>query len=194
MLPASADDNADDNAHPSCSAPGFSPAQFRLTVGFQPGAILANKVEHRYAHLIVLIMAYWRLFYHFVWSTKLRRPLITEAIEAPLYKIIVAKAEEVGALVHAVGGVEDHVHLVASVPPAVSLSEFINRVKGSSSHFVNHALDMPFAWQAEYGVLSFGGKQLSFVVQYVKRQREHHRDGTTLPGLEVTHGRGESSR
>ncbi|BCX02199.1 MAG: hypothetical protein KatS3mg053_0137 [Candidatus Roseilinea sp.] len=169
---------------PALSAPGFGPARRSLPAKLNAGMLIS----------LVQNMAHWRLFYHFVWSTKLRQPLITEAIEASLYNVIVAKAEEVGALVHAVGGIEDHVHLVASVPPAVSLSEFINRVKGSSSHFVNHALDVPFAWQAEYGVLSFGGKQLGFVVRYVKHQREHHRDGTILPALEVTYGRGESSR
>jgi putative transposase len=140
------------------------------------------------------VMAYWRLFYHFVWSTKLRRPLIVEAIEAPLHNVIAAKAKEVSGMVHAVGGVEDHVHLVVSVPPALSLADFISRVKGNSSHFVNHALNTPFAWQAEYGVLSFGGKQLDFVVKYVKNQRQHHRDNTLLPALEITQRRNESLR
>jgi REP element-mobilizing transposase RayT len=60
--------------------------------------------------LCSVVMAYWRLFYHFVWSTKLRRPLIVEAIEASLHNVIAAKAKEVGGMVHAVGGIEDHVH------------------------------------------------------------------------------------
>jgi hypothetical protein len=64
------------------------------------------------------------------------------------------------------------------------LSDFISQVKGNSSHFVNHELNVLFAWQAEYGVVSFGGKQLDFVVKYVKTQREHHADKTTIAFLE----------
>jgi len=105
-------------------------------------------------------MPYWRLYYHFVWSTKDRLALIDERIEAELYIVIAAKAKELGATVHSIGGIEDHVHLAASVPPKVSLSEFVGLVKGNSSHFVNHVIkpDFYFAWQEEYGVQSFSEK------------------------------------
>jgi REP element-mobilizing transposase RayT len=121
-----------------------------------------------------------------VWSTKDREPLIQPEFEADLHNVIAGKAQELGAFVYAVGGIEDHAHLVASVPPSISLAEFIGQVKGNSSHFVNHvpAPTMHFAWQAEYGVVSFGGKQLDFVVKYVKNQRKHHLEGQVIPFLE----------
>ena len=131
-------------------------------------------------------MPYWRLFYHFVWGTKNREPLIAPQWEEALHNAIAAKATELGAFVHAVGGIEDHVHLVVSVPPKIALSTFIGQVKGNSSHFVNHGLDVDthFAWQAEYGVVSFGGKMLDTVAQYAKNQRQHHADRTTIAMLE----------
>lgn len=131
-------------------------------------------------------MPYWRLFYHFVWGTKNREPLIAPEWEDSLHNAIAAKATELGAFVHAVGGIEDHVHLVVSVPPKIALSTFIGQVKGNSSHFVNHALDVDiyFAWQAEYGVVSFGGKTLDMVARYAKNQRRHHAEGTTIAMLE----------
>ncbi|MGQ9630759.1 MAG: IS200/IS605 family transposase [bacterium] len=131
-------------------------------------------------------MPYWRLFYHFVWGTKNKEPLIAPQWEDSLHNVIAAKATGLGAFVHAVGGIEDHVHLVASVPPKIALSTFIGQVKGSSSHFVNHELDMDihFVWQAEYGVVSLGGKMLDTVVRYAKNQRRHHADGTTIAILE----------
>jgi REP element-mobilizing transposase RayT len=133
-------------------------------------------------------MPFWRLFYHFVWSTKDRIPLIDEQIEAELYRVIAAKAQELGAIVHAIGGIEDHVHLAASVPPKVSLSEFVGLVKGNSSHFVNHVIkpDFHFTWQEEYGVQSFSEKSLPAVVSYIKNQRHHHQDGKTWEKLERT--------
>jgi len=138
-------------------------------------------------------MPYWRLFYHFVWGTKNREPLIAPEWENSLHNVIAAKATALGALVHAVGGIEDHVHFVASVPPKIALSTFIGQVKGNSSHFVNHGLDVDihFAWQAEYGVISFGGKMLDMVVRYVKNQRNHHTEGTTIAMMERIVPQGE---
>ena len=131
-------------------------------------------------------MPYWRLFYHFVWGTKNREPLIAPEWEDSLHNVIAAKATELGAFVHAVGGTEDHAHLVVSVPPKIALSTFIGQVKGNSSHFVNHELnvDIHFAWQAEYGVVSFGGKMLNMVAGYAKNQRKHHKERTTIVMLE----------
>ena len=131
-------------------------------------------------------MPYWRLFYHIVWGTKNREPLIQPGFERDLHNVIAAKASDLGAFVYAVGGREDHVHLVASVPPRISPAEFVGQVKGNSSHWINHelALQDHFAWQSEYGIVSFGGKQLDLVVRYVKNQRQHHADKTVLSFLE----------
>ena len=131
-------------------------------------------------------MPYWRLFYHFVWGTKNGEPLIESAWENSLHNVIAAKASELEATVYAVGGTDNHIHLVASVPPKVALSAFIGQVKGNSSHWVNHDLNpgYQFAWQSEYGVVSFGGKQLDTVVRYAKHQREHHTEGKAIPMLE----------
>lgn len=131
-------------------------------------------------------MSYWRLFYHFTWGTKLREPLLAPAFEEDLHRVIAAKAVELEAVVHAVGGIEDHVHLVVSVPPKIALSKFIGQVKGNSSHFVNHEV-MPgytFAWQEKYGVVSFGERHLGWVVQYALNQRQHHEAGTIVAQLE----------
>ena len=131
-------------------------------------------------------MPYWRLFYHFVWGTKNREPLIAPHWENDLHNAIAAKASKLDAFVYAVGGIEDHVHLVVSTPPSIALSTFIGQVKGNTSHLVNHVLDPDacFSWQAEYGVVSFGGKMLDTAVRYVKSQRQHHSDGTTIAMLE----------
>ena len=133
-------------------------------------------------------MPYWRLFYHFSFATRNRDPLIAPTWEADLHNVIAGKAQELGAMVHAVGGMEDHIHLVASVPPKISLAAFIGQVKGNGSHFVNHALDLEeqFAWQSGYGVVSLGGKALNDVVRYVKNQRRHHNERTLMAMLERT--------
>lgn len=131
-------------------------------------------------------MPYSRLFYHIILGTKNREPLIQIEFEESLHNVIAAKGKDLGSFVYAVGGIEDHIHLVASVPPRIAMADFIGQVKGNSSHWVNHelALSYQFNWQAEYGVVSFGGKQLDVVVKYVKNQRQHHLEGTIISFLE----------
>ncbi len=126
------------------------------------------------------------MFYHATWSNKDCAPLIDPAWKQPFYNAIIAKARALGADVYAVGGIEDHVHLVASIPPSVLICKFIGQVKGNSSHFVNHKLDVDdhFSWQSEYGIVSFGQKQLDRVVKYVRNQRRHHHEDTIIPFLE----------
>jgi Transposase and inactivated derivatives len=136
-------------------------------------------------------MALWRLYYHLVWATKEREPLINSDREVKLYPYIIAKADDLGCIVHAIGGVEDHIHLVVSIPPTLAIADFVKRTKGSSAHFLNQALSASlnkFGWQEGYGVFSLGGKQLEQAVDYVKNQKAHHSNGTAIASLEqVTH-------
>ena len=135
-------------------------------------------------------MALWRTYYHLVWATRERIPLITEAIEAQLYGHIIGKAIEMDSLVHAIGGVDDHIHVVASIPPKHAIADVVKRLKGSSSFFINRDLaalirPMAFRWQRGYGVFSLGRTQLPVAVRYVRKQKAHHAEGTVMSKLEV---------
>ena len=131
-------------------------------------------------------MPYWRLFYHCIWATKNRLPLITDSVAPNLYAAIASKGNDLGAIVHAIGGIEDHVHLAVSIPPSIAPAQFIGQVKGNSSHYMNHSvrLEAEFKWQEEYGVVSFGERNLPMVVEYVRNQKEHHQRGTLIDYLE----------
>ena len=132
-------------------------------------------------------MALWRLYYHLTWSTKERHPLITSDVESLLYGYIMGKAHALDCIIHAIGGIEDHIHLIASIPPKLSISDFVKGIKGSSAHHLNHNVAEPlpqFGWQRGYGVFSLGGKQLDEAVAYVRNQKKHHQQGTIIPSLE----------
>lgn len=132
-------------------------------------------------------MALWRLYYHLVWTTKERHPLINPERETKLYAYIVNKSDRFGSIIHAIGGVEDHVHLVVSIPPTLASADFVKNIKGGSAHHLNHSfLASPgkFGWQEGYGIFSLGGKQLEEAVSYVKNQKEHHLSGTAITLLE----------
>jgi REP-associated tyrosine transposase len=131
-------------------------------------------------------MPYWKLYYHFIWGTKSRLPLIDPSLESELYRAIAAKVKDIGGFIHAIGGIENHVHLGVSIPPKLAPAKFIGDVKGNSSHYVNHVIkpDREFYWQDEYGVSSFGEKNLSGIVRYIHNQKQHHAEGTVIAAME----------
>jgi putative transposase len=131
-------------------------------------------------------MPYYRLFYHFVWTTKRRLLLINDINRGPIYAAISAKATGLNGIVHALNGMEDHMHLVVTVPPTTALGAFIGRIKGSSSYVASHLPDGDgaFSWQAEYGVLSVSESHLPMIIDYVNRQQEHHAAHTLNRTLE----------
>ncbi|MEH2273189.1 MAG: IS200/IS605 family transposase [Nostoc sp.] len=132
-------------------------------------------------------MSLWRLYYHIIWATKERQPLITSDKETELYNYIIGKSNSLNCILHTIGGIEDHIHLVVSIPPTIAIAEFVKKIKGSSSHHFNHNLyptSEKFAWQEGYGIFSLGSKQLEQAVIYVQNQKIHHLEGTVNSHLE----------
>jgi putative transposase len=130
-------------------------------------------------------MSFWRLYYHLVWATHDRRPLITPAVEHQLFPYVEKKAHEFQTIVYALNGIEDHIHLVVAIPPRYAVAEVVKSLKGASSHFLNHGdLPIEFSWQRGYGVFSLGEHQRPAAEAYVRAQKEHHRQGTTNRWLE----------
>jgi REP element-mobilizing transposase RayT len=118
---------------------------------------------------------YTKLVYHVVYSTKERIPLITEKIRDPLYEYIggVIRGEK-GSLLQ-IGGVADHVHILARFGAATAVSDMVQRIKGSSSHWLNQQPESWFAWQNGYGAFTVSESQIATVQKYIQRQEEHHK-------------------
>ena len=119
---------------------------------------------------------------HLAWHTKGSAPLIHDAVEHHRYQFLAQRVKQTpGALCHAVGGTDDHVHLAVSIPPTVQVSDWVGQLKGASAHYLNQRImnRNRFAWQAGYGVVSFGSKDLPWVTDYIRQQRDHHATGKT---------------
>lgn len=127
-------------------------------------------------------MTYWRLHYHVIWSTKDRQPILTSKIEKMFYGVIYGKAKEFDLKVHAAGNVDDHVHVVLSIPPKIAVADCVRHLKGASAYAINHmdGSDGQFRWQAGYGVLTVGERSLEKVMEYAARQKEHHKERTII--------------
>ena len=131
-------------------------------------------------------MPYWRLFYHVVWGTKNRLPLIDSAWDNDLYGYLWGKATALECIPHAINGMSEHVHVVVSIPPKLAVATVIGQLKGASSHHINdvYVSNNAFAWQAEYGVVSFSEKSLPAVVNYVRNQKKRHAENTLKMSME----------
>ena len=131
-------------------------------------------------------MSFWRTYYHIIWTTKYRQPLISNQIEQSLYNYMIQRAAETEVYVYALNGWNDHVHLLATIPPKQAVADVVKLLKGASTHFVNHELRNKehFAWQRGYGVLTCGERQRSFVEAYIHNQKQHHAEQTTNHWLE----------
>ena len=131
--------------------------------------------------------SYSEINLHFVWHVKASLPIISLEIEPRLYRYIRSYAlHSAGLIFHEIGGTETHVHIAITVPPTLLISDWIGKLKGASSHYVNHQLANRklLDWQAGYGVVSFGTKDLDWVVKYIRNQKDHHKRGKAVDRLE----------
>ena len=127
-------------------------------------------------------MPFYQTYYHLIWATYKREPFLVDRIEKQIYGTILSKAKELGCPVHAIGGIDDHIHIAISIAPKLAVADVIRQLKGSSTYYVNHQPDAgaTFGWQRGYGVLTFGGRSMPTVVAYVQNQKEHHRQQSTI--------------
>jgi putative transposase len=123
-------------------------------------------------------MTYWRLHYHLIWGTFERQPAITPEREKMIYGVLYRKADELDLKIHAAGNVDDHIHVVISIPQKISVADCVRHLKGASAYAINKMPDSDgdFKWQEGYGALSIGERSLERVMAYAARQKEHHRD------------------
>jgi putative transposase len=130
---------------------------------------------------------YSELNLHLVWHCKLSSPLLTPQIEPLAHRFLRKRIIETpGAFVHEIGGIETHVHLAVTIPPTLLISEFIGQLKGGTTHDVNQQFgrEKVLEWQTGYGVVSFGTRDLTWVIEYIRHQREHHARSTVHERLE----------
>ncbi len=101
-------------------------------------------------------MPYSELYVHLVWIMYGRSALISDDIEQALWALIAAQCKKLGAIALRVGGMPDHIHLLATYAPSLALSKLMGKVKGAASQAMTHNLAprRPFRWQDGHGAFS----------------------------------------
>ncbi len=123
---------------------------------------------------------YTNLLFHIVFSTKNRAAYLEEGIRESLYQYVGGVIRGEGGTLLEIGGVADHVHLLARFKAAIAVATMVRRIKTSSSKWMNQrpGTDFKFAWQSGYGAFSVSESQVGHVRRYIQNQAEHHRRRT----------------
>lgn len=120
---------------------------------------------------------YTQLYFHVVFAVKARQNLIAANWKEELYKYITGIVTNKNQKLLAVNGMPDHIHLLIGMKPDATLSDLIRDVKANASRFINEKkwVAGKFEWQTGFGAFTLGHSQLDVVINYIKRQEEHHK-------------------
>jgi putative transposase len=111
---------------------------------------------------------------HLVFSTKNREKIIRRESLPRLWAYTAAVCKNHDLFTFAVGGMEDHMHLLFRLPPTMTLSEAVALVKSNTSKWMRERKKY-FAWQEGYGAFSVSSSNVARVIKYIDNQEAHHR-------------------
>lgn len=117
------------------------------------------------------------VYVHLVFSTKERRPLLRdEAVRSSLHAYLGGISKQLGCAPIIVGGMEDHVHLLARFGRTITQAEWVKELKRVSNLWLKKEhLIRQFEWQGGYADFSVSQSNLLAVMKYIENQYEHHK-------------------
>lgn len=120
---------------------------------------------------------YFQNVVYVVFSTKERRKMIPPEMKQRLWSYTAGICKHQNLFVHAIGGMEDHIHLLLQFPATIAIAEAIKTIKSNSSGWMSEEIGS-FAWQVGYGAFSVSRSNIAAVLLYVQNQEKHHREMT----------------
>ena len=117
------------------------------------------------------------LLFHTVFSTKERRRLLSKGFRSHLFRYISGKADKNNFKTIKSGGTDDHIHVLLSLGPDLSVSKAVQLLKGNSSKWIhdNFPYLNLFSWQEGYGAFTVSKSQVGIIQKYITNQEEHHK-------------------
>ena len=121
-----------------------------------------------------------QICYHIVFSTKARQPTLKADRRADLFRYIWGILKNRESHLYRINGAADHVHILASLHPSVSLANLVKDVKTGSALWIKEKSVFPmFAhWQDGYAAFTHSKHEIDGLIEYIKGQEEHHRRTT----------------
>jgi len=128
------------------------------------------------------------MYAHLVFSTKDRRPFLRDTdLRASLHEYLGGISKTLQCPVLRVGGVEDHVHILARVSRTIAIADWVKELKRVSTLWLHDSQPklFDFLWQSGYGVFSVSQSNLKEVAEYIEYQEDHHRKMTFQGELRI---------
>ena len=121
-------------------------------------------------------MSYIKVWLHFVWTTKDRKPLLTNDIRQNVFRHIKENAKGKDIFIDFINGYVEHVHCLISLGSDQTLQQIMQLIKGESSHWINtnNLCKEKLSWQDDYFVVSVSESVVDNVREYIKNQETHH--------------------
>jgi len=118
-----------------------------------------------------------QIYYHIVFSTKNREPVLKAQMREEMFKYIRGIIKKKDCHLYRINGVEDHLHILTSLHPAIPLVDFVKDIKLASSHWIKEKRVFPnFShWQDGYSAFTHSEAEKHRILGYIKAQVEHHK-------------------
>jgi REP element-mobilizing transposase RayT len=119
-----------------------------------------------------------KIYIHGVWGTKYRQNLIIPKIETEVHKIIEDIMNDLRCPPLIINGMPDHIHSLFRLDKKITIADLFQRIKGATSHKISEEIptSVDFSWQVGYGAFSVSESRLNNVYDYIKNQKEHHKN------------------
>jgi len=123
------------------------------------------------------VPTYTQIYYHIVFSTKNREPVLNESLHEHLFRYIWGIVNNQRCHLYAINGAADHLHILSSLHPSTCLADLVKSVKTASSLWIktNHALEGFTHWQDGYGAFTHSTRDKASLIAYIEDQENHHR-------------------
>jgi putative transposase len=120
---------------------------------------------------------YTQIYYHIVFSTKDREPVLAANRREDLYRYTWGIIKNKKSHLYRINGMEDHLHIFASLHPSVCLADFVKDIELGSGWWIKENSVFPgFShWQDGYGAFTCSTEDKDRVIEYIRAQQEHHK-------------------
>jgi REP element-mobilizing transposase RayT len=120
---------------------------------------------------------YTRITYQIVFQTYHWEPTLIKQHREELFRFISGILIKKNCFVYRVGGIENHIHIVADIHPNISVSQLVKDIKLACTSMIRDKNLFPHfrGWNEGFGAFSYGPGARKNLIRYVEQQEEHHK-------------------
>ena len=128
---------------------------------------------------------YKQIFYHIVFSTKNRKPTISDMYCEELYKYIWGIINKRKCKLYRINGTKNHIHIFSDLHPSVCLADYVRDIKVNSGIWMKSTNHFPkfSSWQNGYAAFTYSIKEKDVLINYIKKQKSHHKEENFIDEL-----------